>query len=42
MKKKNVREGEQILLGGDSHIEEEKTRKNYVSVFQADNTASVY
>lgn len=42
MKKKKVKEWEQILLGGDSQIEEEKTRKNYICVFQADNTASVY
>lgn len=42
MKKKKVREWKQILLGGDSQIEEEKIRKNYFCVFQADNTASVY
>lgn len=33
MKKKKVKEWEQILLGGDSQIEEEKTRKNYICVF---------
>lgn len=32
MKKKKGREWEQILLGGDSQIEELKTRKNYVYV----------
>lgn len=42
MKRKKVRALEQILSRGDPQIREEKMRKSYAFVFQADNTANVH
>lgn len=44
MKRKKMREWEQILLGDDFHIKEggKKRRKNHTCVSQADYTDNVY
>lgn len=42
MERKNLRGREQLLLGGNSQMEEEKTRRVDVRIFQAEEAASVY
>lgn len=41
MKRKKVREWVQIFLQGNSQVEEEKMRKDYIGVFQADDIDNV-
>lgn len=41
MKRKKVREWVQIFLRGNSQVEEEKMRKDYIGVFQADDIDNV-